>query len=146
VRKYRHPAGPRKSRSSLVIARACDQKEVASCRRGSAARPILADQPRAAHAAGREIDGGRLRAESGVPAEGKPRELGRLAVADEQAERECVGERDDLQLRRGGPRRGQVPALERAPCELNPRDEEQVLPGRLVGEYIVERPAPQLPA
>jgi hypothetical protein len=40
---------------------------------------------------GLEIDDGRLGAEPSVPAERNPCELRRLAVADEQAERQRVG-------------------------------------------------------
>jgi hypothetical protein len=50
-----------------------------------------------------------------MPAQGDASEPVRLALADEQAEREGVGERERAELGGGRPGRGQVPALQRAP-------------------------------
>jgi hypothetical protein len=49
-----------------------------------------------------------------VPAQRHPGESVRLAIADEQAERERVSERERLEVGGGGPGRRQVPPLERS--------------------------------
>ena len=55
----------------------------------------------------------RFRAEAAVPAQRHPRKARRLAIPDEEAEGERIGERHASQLSSRCPCRRQVPALER---------------------------------